>query len=1082
MRHHAVKAGSIRVGVLSILMILLAISAQAQFSSSVEGTVKDHSGSVIQGASITLKNVQTGVERQFTSTEQGYFNFASIAPGIYTVNASKNGFANFSTQPFTVVALAVQTVPITLDVEGVTSTLTVTSQAPLVQLDNPTISSTVDRAGVEELPLQSRNVYQAAVATPGVLGVGLTGNNTAGIFEINTYVGAVSNGAPNSSNMYYIDNTENMDLISGGGARVVPSPDSVEEFTTSVNDYSAVYGQGGGTIFQVTTRGGQNQFHGSLFEYHQDNVLTARTEYQNTPFSNGRILPAFRRNEFGGSIGGPIIRNHTFAFFSIDKLLSTNAGANLVTVETPNFVSYMEQNRPNSIATQLLKSFPPNVQQLIPGTEQTVGSILGTCNGTSPSGIPCTLPLVGQAYNVYTAELNGLQWSLRVDQDFARDRFYGVYYHSPYDVGQPNTRDSFTQVVPHGSYFGNLNWTHTFTPNLLNQLAYGATRVFYNAPCPQCQVPVINISNLAGFGTGFAPVFNATNTFDLRDTATMVVRNHSLNFGFDFIRNQNNEDFTNNASRPSYSFLSPVDFADSLPHDQNISFDPITGGIGNATHDWRVNYFGFYVQDQWKVRPTFSLSPGLRWDFRGNPTDAHGTTSVLSLGSGNNLEQQITNASVGPASHVFSNNRILYFAPRLSFAWDPFGKGTTSIRGGAGIFFNASPEFVWENQINNNPPYIASVDASVQNTTGPQPQFALCASAQPPFGCPAPSVPLGLNSHGGTLSSLANVGGPDQGLRSSYLENWFLGVQHQVGKTTTVEIDYMGSAGHHLYSIFDRNRFAGDKQLHAGQVARLNPYFASITYADTQNQSSFQGLVVDLKTKVVKGLNLDVSYDFSKTIDLMSRGPGRAQGSETSSVEDAYDLIRQRGRSSQDLPHKLSFTAVWNIPGIKTGPAAVRSVVNGWQLTTIGVLESGLPSTVYSSTADYNGDGYYYDLPNAPARGSIKSNLSRTDYITGDMFSAADFPTPTPGTNGTLGRNTFRGPGFAQTDATLAKNFSLPFFFGEPAHFQIRGDFFNLFNRVNLNGWDTTLSDGTFGKATSTSQARTIQVAAKVTF
>lgn len=1027
---------------------------------------------------MALKDTRTGVEQHFRTNDQGYYNFASLAPSTYVVTITKEGFKITSSAPFVLEPMRVQTVPITMEIGGSSETVTVEGAAPLVQLADPTISNTIDQRSVQELPLQGRNVLQAAAMTPGVQGQGLTGTN-ADIFNIDTFVGMTANGAPNSGNVYFIDGTSNLDNVSGGGARLVPNPDSVGEMSVSVNNYSAQYGRGNGVVTEINTRSGENKFHGSLFEYHSDNAMTARTHFQNTPNPAGRLLPVFRRNEFGGSIGGPIWKNHTFFFFTIDKLLSTNANANLVNVETPAFLQYMKQNRPNSLATQILTAYPSTVGPVIAGTQQPVSNFVPGCAGTTTSGLPCNLQIVGEAINSYTLAHNGQQLSIRIDQDFAKDRFYGSFYRSPYTQGENNTRSAFGRVIPEAIDYGNFNYTHTFSPSMLNEFAVGGTRSYFKVPCPQCQVPIIGVTSLAGFGAGFAPVVGVGNDFVVRDSVIMNRGTHNIRAGIEFYRDQDNSTLTDIGIRPSINFLNPVRFADSSPHDEGYTVNPQTGGIGNNNRYYRSATFGVYAQDQWKIRPNFSLSYGLRWDFNTNPTEAHNQLAVLRFNSGSNLQQQITSGYVTPSSRVYSDNRIAYFAPRLAFAWDPFGDGKTSVRGGFGIFFNRSGNFIWSDVNRSNPPLLANINANVDNSSGPQPVFALCASATYPYNCSTPSVTPGLNPRGGPANALAGIGGTDQSLKQAYSENWFLGIQRSIAGGIVLEVDYSGANGRHLYSIFDRNRFAGDKQLHGGTLTRLNPYFASINYADNSNVSSFNGLAVAVKKNFSHGLNLSASYDFSKTIDLMSAAPGANKGAENAAVFDAWNLAAQRGRSSQDLPQKFAFNTVWEIP-VTGSSHLMRSVLGGWQISGLGILQSGLPSTIYSSAQDYNGDGYFYDSPNAS--GKVKTGLSRSDYLNGSAFSGITFSAPTAGTNGNAGRNTARGPGFAQVDGSLAKSFSTPFLFGESGRWQIRGDFFNLFNRVNLSNFDTNIDSGTFGRATGAFQARTIQVAAKLNF
>ena len=1062
-------------------------AAHAQFTSSVEGTVKDSSGAAVPGADVTLTDTKTGVLKHFTTKEQGYFDFATLPPSTYTVTVVRSGFKTTTSSPFAIEPMRVQTVPVTLDIGATSETVQVSGEAPLVQLADPIINNTIDQKSVEELPFQAQNVLQAAAMTPGVQGTGLMGNPGADIFNIDTFVGMAANGAANDANMYYIDGTANLDNPSGGGARLVPNPESVGEMTVSAMNYSAQYGRGNGVVTDIITRAGANQFHGSLFEYHGDNDLTARTIYQNqnSRKPNGRTIPVFRRNEFGGSIGGPIVKDHTFFYFTIDQLLQTQANAYLATVETPQFLQFLQQNRPNSLTTKLLTAYPAATGAITTGLT-TAGQIAGVnCAtvATLPDGIPCSLPVTGQAIHSYTTPHNGQQISIRIDQDFSQDRFYGSYYRSPYTQGNDNIREAFSTVIPEAIDYGNFNYTHTFTPDVLNEFSVGGTRSFFQTPCAQCQVPLIGPgSGIPGFGTGFAPVVGVGNDFTVRDTFIVTKGTHTLRAGAEIFRDQDNSTLTDIGIRPNIGFLNALDFADSKPHDDSFSFNPVSGGVPNNNRYYRSLTYGFYVQDQWKVRPNLTISPGLRWDFSSNPTEAHKQLSVIRFPNyGAPLQQEIAQTTVVASPRVYKDNRIGYFAPRLSFAWDPFGKGKTSVRGGFGIFFNRGGNFLWTDTERSNPPFLASINASTQNASGPQPVYALCDSPVFPYNCHTPNPPTGLNPDGSLKFALANVGGPDQSLKQEYSENFFLGVQHQLPGGYVLEVDYTGSNGRHLYSIIDRNRYSGDKQQHNGLVTRINPHFGAIRYVDNSNVSSFNGMDIAVKKQFSRGLNLSASYDYSKAIDLMSAPPGANKAGEQSGVYDAYNLNAQRGRSALDLPHKFAFNTVWEIAG-PHGSELMKNMLGGWELSGLGILQSGLPADVITTGADYNGDGNFFDKPNMVLGAKLKG-FTRQDYMNGKTLNINDFYAPTAGTEGNAGRNTVRGPGFAQVDAALSKNFSTPFLFGEQARFQIRGDFFNLFNRVNLTGFNTNLNNpAAFGHNGGVNQARTIQIAAKMTF
>jgi hypothetical protein len=379
-----------------------------------------------------------------------------------------------------------------------------------------------------------------------------------------------------------------------------------------------------------------------------------------------------------------------------------------------------------------------------------------------------------------------------------------------------------------------------------------------------------------------------------------------------------------------------------------------------------------------------------------------------------------------------------------------------------------------------------------------------------PFNCP---LPAGLettlppvNPRGG-YGDFNNIGGPDPHLKMAYSENYFFGVQHAFKSTWIAEADFIHSNTLHEYSITNVNRIDGINDIvYLGNGSysetlgpRPNPYFSAITYADNRNGSNYNGFTTYVRKTFSAGYSFQVAYTAQKTIDLMSTVPGVQKGAENSIVIDAYNIAAQRGLSSQDTPKQLSYNGLWIIPAPAFDNHFVRGLVGGWQISALGTLMSGFPATVYTSLPqdDFNKDGQNYDLPNVPSFGATIKGQSRSKYLNG-TFKTSDFPLPVDsngvplGHEGTLSRNTFRGPGFAQTDGSIAKNTRVPWLFGESGSLQFRLDVYNLFNRVNLQGWDTNLADGgvntdgsafgNFGKATGVAQARTLQLSTKIVF
>lgn len=1119
---------------LLIVLLLCSSAAFAQFSSSIEGSVTDSSGAIVPGAKVVLTGMATGVASTTESNSAGFYKFPSLGPGSYKVTVTVQGFAPVTEDNIALTAMQTRDVSIKLQLSSVTTSVEVEATPTAVETDEATISTVTDQKSIEELPVQGRNIFTVGNQTPGVTGTGLMGSSSANtdIFYATTTPAIVANGAPNHSNTYLLDGVSLDDSPSGGDSKLVPNPDSIQEVVVSTSNYSAEFGKAASLVTQITSKAGTNQVHGSAFEDFQANYLTARTEFQNydDPL-NGYITP-YTRNEFGGSVGGPIRKDKTFFFGSWDQVISQTTSAGLTTVEDPAFTTWMGANLPNNLSTTLLNTYKATVNPTpasvatVAEVEKNQGGLTGdpagsahNCadavndpNGIGPLGMPCAMSLIDTSEGTSVAIHNGYQYNARFDQSFAqsRDRVYGNMYRT-YLLGawDNGVRQSEDINFPQDAWFGALNYTHVFSPSVVNEDAFGYTKTAVVIPCKDCNLLPTGVNGIVGFGDGFAPVGFAQNDFHWRDMVSIVHGKHALKTGAEWFHNEDYAPFTVPDNRQqSWSFDTIFDFANAAADEYGtISFDPTSGGVANNNRYFRDSTYGAYVQDDWKVKPSLTLNLGLRWDATSNPSEAHGNMSTLTVPQGNlTLLQQIEGISVGLNPNVadrrpFIDHKKTYFAPRLGFAWQPFGLKDWSVRGGAGVFFDRGGNTNWSDTETANPPIDGNFSASIHTPGSPQPPaFGLCQNAVFPYNCPLPANLVStlppLNARGG-FGNYDGIGGPDPHLKMAYTENYFFGVQRAFMSNWIAEADYVHSNSIHEYSITNLNRVDGINNIqylgngnYSETLGPLpNPYFAAINYADNRAGSNYNGLTAFVKRQLKNGYEFQVSYTAQKTIDLMSTVPGQQKGAEYSVVIDAYDIAAQRGLSSQDTPKQLSFNGLYLIPTPGITNSVLKNIVGGWQISALGTLMSGFPATVYTTNPhdDFNEDGSDYDLPNVPSFGRTLKGLHRSDYLKG-AFKASDFPLPVDangvptGQEGNLGRNTYRGPGFAQTDSSLSKNSTLPWFGGEKGNLQFRLDLYNTFNRVNVQGWDTNLNDPNFGIAGGTAQARTLQLSTNFRF
>jgi hypothetical protein len=1059
---------------------------QAQFTSSAQGTVLDQTGSIVPEVRLALTQVETGVTIETASNAAGIFRFPDMPPGKYKLRATKTGFQTVIRENIVLESGRVQSVSITLPLGAVSQEVTVTGALSALETSNAKISTVVTADYVQNFPLGLRNIYNVMQMAPGVTGFGMGGDS----FTTISGAGATANGMRMLSNGYYVDGAPVNDMADGGGAKLLPNPDSVEEVRVSTNDYSSQWGKNAGILTQVVSKTGTNDYHGTLYWFHRDNILTSRTFLQSTVNpALGRAFPAYRRNDAGGSFGGPIRKEKTFFFMTFDELRSSRGFANVVTVETPQFADFMKTRYPNNVSTNLLTNFrpAPGVSTFQAGSVRTVSQLAPGCTGTNSLGMPCDLPVVGNAVYSDANKHDGRQWNARLDQHFhnGNDRLYGNVYRTTILDETKNTRPAFSVLGrdpasdPATAWYISVNYTKVVSAAIVNEMSSSLVREVQGGPCNNCRVPTITIAGMTGFGNGWSPGIFITRDINWQDVLSINRGKHFFKTGFNYSVDQEPLQFTAPLTRPNFNFLSVFDFAADNPISEgNINFDPRSGStkIDNE-RDFRLPYYAFFVQDDWKARRNLTVNLGLRWEFNRNPVDLADKLANIKLGAGATLPERVATMTIQPVKGLYDSVPKHYFAPRLGIAWDPQGNGKISIRAGFGIFYDTFLTKSTFDRMQLNPPNFAAGSTRSDDPTSPKPIFALGTTDTSPYGFVLPGARAGLNPAGGPIGVRAQVAGTAGTSQLPYTVNGFTGIQYALTPKWILEANYSFSHGVHLWSVIDRNRCAG-----CG-TARLNPYFATLEYHDNAASSIYHGGTFLVRRRFGAGLGMEMAYTIGKTIDLMSGGGGiggaGSVNSSTNPVFDGYDLRAQRGLSTNDYPQRLSWSYLYELPSPKSSNALLKGLLGGWQTSGVLLLQSGRPYSVLVTNRDYNNDTAFVDKPDAPSQQF--GGWGRSDYIKG-TFKASDFPAPSPGREGNLGRNVYRGPGFANLDFSLIKNTRIPWFTHERAQMQLRGEVFNLTNRVNINNWDTNLANTTFGTATSARDPRTIQLGMRIVY
>lgn len=1037
------------------LIVLLSASAFPQVAgATLSGTVTDASGAVIPNAKVGIMNTATGVKRIVETDADGIYSMPNILPGNYQVTASATGFASQLQTGITLEVGSTRLLNITLRVGDVSETIQVAAENSGVQLANSAISAEVDARTVRELPLNGRDWTQLATLEPGVTALRAQASTNSSSNRGNRGFGNELSDAGHSpyENNYRLNGISINDYSNGAPGSVLTvqlGVDAIQEFSVLTNNYSAEYGRTSGAVINAITKSGTNTFHGSAYWFLRDEGLDARNYF------DPAVIPPFHRNNFGISIGGPIRKDKTFFFANFEGIRQNQGLSFHDTVPTPAARAGNLCSVPTTGCKSTHITVDSKVAPYLPLWPQPNGALVSGGNGD-----------VG-FFNASGQAIGSENYATaRVDHKLsAGDSIDASWFFDNASVSQPDALLIGIHAVNTKRYFGSIEETHNFTPNLLNTVRVGFNRTagFIQKPVsainplandsslgatPGSNSPILSVPGLTLMqGALGDPTFTSRiqNSFQVYDDAFLTRGKHSMRMGLAVEHLQLNA--LGLIKNGRFTFPSLQGFLLNQPTSV-ITGDPrfAPPGAQPGESGQRQTLFGVYIQDDWRARPNLTLNAGLRYEPATNITEANG-------GFGLNLDL----FSGGMTLHVpqlwKTNPTLRNFAPRVGFAWDPFRTGKTALRGAFGIY-DALP-LTWQYlTTSTNPPFLWS------NSIG---------------GLAPGSFPTGALLAFKTPSTLASRFVQQKPGRS-YTMNWNLNIQRQLTASLVATIGYTGSRGIHL------NWVQGDQNMvlptltsagylwpfPVGSGTRLNPSVGAISSVFYDARSSYHDLQAQLTERLSHGVQFKAAYTWGKCLDTSSSRIANDSFLNSLANMMYFNKDMRNGPCDFDIAQSLTVNYLWQLPRPTFGGSAVKYLLGGWEVGGITSASTGIPfSLLIAGDPLGQKNSTPSDFPDriwgTPACRNPINPGNPLHYIKLNCFippvappSFASVCKPAAASVGIAntcmnlfgnsGRNKLIGPGLLDFDLSAYKNTAI----SETFNVQFRIEVFNILNRANF--------------------------------
>jgi hypothetical protein len=1073
---------------LAFLVTGFAVVAYPQVDTgSISGTVKDSGGSVIVDATVTITNPSSGASVAAKTNQDGFYTVVDLKPGTYDVATAAPGFQAITK---TGIDLRLQdrlAINFDLQVGQALTSIQVQAAAPALETETSSLGQVVESHAIEGLPLNGRNYIQLAT-----LGAGTTPSQRSN--ERNSFV---ANGQREIQNSYVLDGIDNKNKIVGfdssDAESVEPIVDAIQEFKVQTATFSAEFGQSAGGVVNASIRSGTDQIHGSVFEYLRNSWMDASPFFQ--PALTAK--PQFIQNQYGATVGGPIIKNRTFLFFAWQSSRIDDASPQLAVVPTP---SQLQGNFASTIYNPATTAPNPNgsgyVRTPFPGNHIQVSDFDPVAAKLLTLFPAPNLTGANNFFSNQKETVNNDQYIGRLDhrfsdKDTAFARYVANFSTNVLPAVLPPPASSPSVVWPEAHSFA-ASESHVFTPTLLNEarIGYQETREKQTVLGPRLfdQYGIIGAPDLpqvtglptfavTGFttigttgpgtlqtsatGSGNLPIDKQGRTIQVNDNLTWQHGRHVLKFGFDFQQVTLYAKVTLSA-RPAYSFSGVYTqnpqsrtgtgnpLADFLLGDTSSSSVSTASDSESRQHIWQG-----YVQDDWKATSKLTVNAGLRYELPlpFYETSNHYADAILEPGPLYGTLLNASQAGLHGYRRSFVDPNFRNFAPRLGFAYQ--ASPATVVRAAGGIFYARDENVPVADRPTNNPPYYVlssytsdQIDPSIVLATG------FPANAISPTNVKTPSV----NSY------LKHSPTP-------YVQQWTLNLQHDFGFGFVGQLTYVGSSTHRLYypnQIDQPTPGPGSVQ-----ARRPFPQFSALHAYAPVVDANYNSLQAQVERRFTNGFSLLAAYTWGHSID-----DGPSQVDNVVAPQYAYDFAAERGNSAYDVRNRLVVSSLYELPFGKgkaflSGSRVGNAIAGGWLLTGIFSAQSGLSFTPVESVDGSNTGTTQH--PNRIGNG----NLPSSHRTIGHWFDTSAFPAPAQYTFGNSGRNILTGPGFHNVDLGLSRTISLI----ESTSLEIRAEAFNIFNTPQFGLPNATLGQSTTAVISSvTNPQRQLQVAAKIHF